>query len=175
MICLICLDDIEKSGVTNCIHHFCFKCLIDYIYSTQNAFCPKCRAPICSVDFDPEFDEQGRDTNYVDDSTCIQNGMELKGEAHKKVSTCMLYEDVSLIPKGKIGITLSKGVIGLHVMNVKPDSDSYKCGLRKGDAILSINNIPFKSHSQAIRCINNCSEHGSQLRFRIVRRPELRV
>jgi S1-C subfamily serine protease len=87
----------------------------------------------------------------------------------------MLYEDVNIIPSGKIGITLSRGVLGLHILNVKPDSDSYRCGLRKGDAILSINNIPFRSHSQAIRCINNCSEHGREIRFRIVRKPDLRV
>ena len=163
MICLICLEEIERSGVTNCIHHFCFKCIMEYMYSTQNSSCPKCRAPIVSVDFDPEFD--GSVTEKEDNNTPVRS-IPSRGS---------MYEDVHLTPSGKIGITLSRGVFGLHILNVKPDSDSYRCGLRKGDAILSINNIPFRSHSQAIRCINNCSEHGREIRFRIVRKPELRV
>ena len=165
MICLICLDEIERSGVTNCIHHFCFKCIMEYMYSTQNSSCPKCRAPIYSVDLDPEFDGSITERRVL---TSVPS-------KPSPGSMCVVCEDVNVIPGGKIGITLSKGVLGLHVLKVNPDSDSYRCGLRKGDAILSINNIPFRSHSQAIRCINNSSEQGKVIRFRIVRKPDLRV
>ena len=52
--CLICLEQMERSAIGSCPHHFCVHCLLETCRRTL--CCPRCQHPITAVHLDAEFD-----------------------------------------------------------------------------------------------------------------------
>ena len=151
MECAICLTNIITSCVGSCNHHFCAECLLKWCKT--NNICPKCKYVIREIKADPEFDYLVYIllNNFDDRSNEMYGGngnYSLFGGLHSKI-TCEII--ISFPPNSTAGITL-KNCDGPGVKITKLDYNGRAriCGLRVGDVIISINNVPCINHKQTI-------------------------
>jgi len=119
------------------MHHFCYPCLFQWC--VKNNSCPTCRQPIFEIKFDVEFDIL----------------------LHGKESSIFRHPNQIKIafPKGKkAGVTLRNNEgPGVQITSLTEKDQFYLAGLRKGNVILFVNNIPCNNHNFAINIINNAS------------------
>ena len=157
MECPICLKIIQESVVTNCVHHFCKNCLEKWVRKKDN--CPKCRSFIYSINNDEEFNLitnnsfKSIDIDFNYPERTYEPIFEMS-ESDSDEEIKFFNLSISQLPFKKIGITL----IGNSYNSVKITKVDYKSvasfvGLKKGDIILSINNIPCISQEQSIKIL----------------------
>lgn len=139
MECPICFEIIENSCVGPCMHHFCYKCLMKWI-SFGGINCPSCKQIIYELKFDKEFDLINNPNNM-----CNQNE-----EYSNKI-----YIDFR---SGKPPGIVIQNLVGLGVKVIKLNNTGacYKSGLKVGDIILKLNNIPCYNNSDSIEIIKSC-------------------
>jgi hypothetical protein len=57
----VCLDTIEKAACGQCLHHFCYECLMATTRTARmqgsEPACPVCRQPLKFINKDPQFDK----------------------------------------------------------------------------------------------------------------------
>lgn len=151
MECLICLDDIKISCAPTCMHHFCYGCIIKWCHTSNQ--CPKCRQPIRSIHLDPEFD------------SLMGSSSETIGDAIAPCPSVII--DLSV--NSNVGITLgnARHSPGVTVERLNTKMQAHKCGLRKGDIILTMNNVPCHEHQSTIKMVNACqiSRHNIACRL----------
>ena len=150
MECPICFKIIQDSVVTNCVHHFCKKCLNQWGRKKDN--CPKCRSFIYSIKNDEEFNSINKESYKLLD---IENLENLDSSESKTDEDINFYNlSISQLPFKKIGLSLSgNSYNSVKISKVEPKGIASFVGLKKGDIILSINNIPSISHEQSIKII----------------------
>ncbi len=156
MDCPICFKNIENSVVTNCIHHYCKECINEWCKKKNN--CPICRSFIYFIKNDKEFDSINEKitkyhNNKDDDSFFEYNPILI--ESKSPTDNIKFYNlPISKLPFHKIGLALSGNSFN-SVKVVKVDSKAMASfvGIKKGDIIISINNIPAISHEQSIKII----------------------
>jgi hypothetical protein len=154
MDCPICFNIIKKSAIGSCTHHFCISCLIKWC-EFGGTKCPTCKLPIIEIRPDKEFDEITE--QYLSDSFDLSDELDLSNN-YEKITVNFKKNDLA-------GVTLennygflnmnSRGP-GVVISKINEYQFCYKCGLRKNDIILFINNIPCSDHKQAVDIINGC-------------------
>lgn len=141
MECSICFELIENSCVGSCMHHYCYKCLIKWI-SFGGIICPSCKQTIYEIKMDKEFDlinNPNNSNNIVEEYT-------------KKIT-------LNFISDQPPGITIQNiNGFGVKIIKLNKKDVCYKSGLREGDIILKLNNIPCYNHNDAIKIIKNSFE-----------------
>ena len=143
MDCPICYEQIKYSCTGGlCLHHFCYPCLFNWcaISAEKNVLiapCPVCRSPIFEIRFDPETD--------------ILSNSE-KDASFKYPNEILIEYCLGRTP----GVILqnNRGP-GVKVSLLTRNSLFYKAGVRKGDIIILINNIPCYDKQQVYYIINN--------------------
>lgn len=160
MECPICFKIIQDSVVTNCVHHFCKKCLNQWGHKKDN--CPKCRSFIYSIKNDEEFNSINKESyKLLDienlenlDSSSLYDPIFSKSESKTDEDINFYNLSISQLPFKKIGLSLSgNSYNSVKISKVEPKGIASFVGLKKGDIILSINNIPSISHKQSIKII----------------------
>ena len=153
MDCPICLNNIKNSALGSCMHHFCFDCIVNWC-EFGGTRCPQCNVSIARICLDKEFDQLNKDAG---------NDINNTNKDHK-YRTPRYNIIVNFSKNNLAGITLennydylgfgSRGP-GVVISNINKNDQCYKSGLRKGNIILFINNIPCMDHKQAIDIVNN--------------------
>ena len=146
MECPICYNIIRNSCIGSCTHHFCLECLIQWC-ENNGTKCPICKTLIKEIRPDIEFNNLNcpNSTNI-----CMDN-------LNNKVV-------VNFSNNEKAGITLENNFMiksnmqspGVRVKKIDQKDNCYKAGLRKGDIILFINNVPCINHKQSVDIIDKC-------------------
>ena len=153
MECPICYNIIINSAIGSCTHHFCKACLIRWC-EFGGTKCPTCNALITHIRVDPEFDQINGTThmnsNYTDQNKVVVN---FEKDDHAGITLENNYSYMGLGERGP-GVIISK---------INEKYKCYKNGLRKGDIVLSINNIPCVNHYQSVDIINNCVMNSTKM------------
>jgi predicted metalloprotease with PDZ domain len=74
-------------------------------------------------------------------------------------------KQILVIPRGEMGITLTEHTKGLQVLNVVSNDDASKAGMKSGDVIISINNIPFTNPAIAVKMIEDAKNECEIIEF----------
>lgn len=74
-------------------------------------------------------------------------------------------KQILVIPRGEMGITLTEHTKGLQVLNVVLNDDASKAGMKSGDIIISINNIPFTNPAIAVKMIEDAKNECEIIEF----------
>ena len=173
--CLICLEQMTQTAVGSCAHHFCVGeaclrskrhacccaslddsdlpriaaagCLLECCRLTPR--CPRCQIPITAVHLDTEFDQLLKLARAGDPTT---------SSSHDDKPNLPNRHVVRLrLPKGaRAGITLKtcRWRFGVAVSAASEEKMAFRCGLRVGDVIVSMNGVPCRTHQQSIEIIN---------------------
>ena len=141
MDCPICFELIENSCIGSCMHHFCYKCLTKWI-SFGGLICPSCKFHIYEIKLDKEFDSLNNPCN-----------------SNKLIEDYTKKLEINFFNNQPPGITICniKG-FGVKVIKLNKKDSCYKSGLREGDIILKLNNIPCYNHNDAITIIKKYFE-----------------
>lgn len=146
MECPICFELIENSCVGSCMHHYCYKCLIKWI-SFGGIICPSCKETIYEIKMDKEFDLINNPNNNIN----------INDEYTRKL--CINF-DSNKPP----GITIQNFKrLGVKIIKLNKNDVCYNSGLREGDVIIKLNNIPCYNHNDAIKIIINSFEKKQKL------------
>lgn len=172
MECPICFKPIQDSVVTNCIHHFCKKCLNEWGRKKDN--CPKCRSFLYSIKNDEEFNyinkelyNLNNDILEKDINTPILPYSESKYSDLQNISLYTL--SLSKLPSKSIGMSVTGDQYNfVKISKVEPKGLAHLVGLKKGDTIISINNIPSISHEQTIKLIELYKHINSDISLEII-------
>ena len=150
MECPICFEIIKNSCVGSCMHHFCYTCLVKWI-SFGGCKCPNCKRFIYEIKFDREFDELNNNTETS-----------LTSEYTKKI---MVYFEDNVPP----GITICPNSgPGVKIVKLNKQDKCYNSGLKVGDIILFLNNVPCNTHADAILIIKDSFERKRELCFELL-------
>lgn len=146
--CSVCLEPIRQSTVGSCTHHFCHSCLLRTLHAGGVA-CPVCKEPIKEVRRDVEFDALLAPADAAD----------------ARADPLAEFTRHLCLPPGKhAGLTLCsrEGTgPGCVVLDVVRRDMAYKCGVRRGDVLISINGEPCTKPSRATELINQLSQTRS--------------
>ena len=183
--CVICLEQMERSAVGSCPHHFCAECLLECCRLTPR--CPRCQTTVRAVHLDAEFDAllklaraaggqeppnpQASSDRPSTDGPALdeaQQSQPPQQPPQQPSPLSSLRSDVSrsryvvrlMLPRGaRAGITLRtcRWRFGVAVSATVDEKMAYRCGLRVGDVIVSMNGVPCTSHEQCIETINRVS------------------
>ena len=141
MECPICFELIENSCVAPCMHHYCYKCLMKWI-SFGGLICPSCKQTIYEIKLDKEFDlinNPNNKNNIIEEYT---RKIYINFESNKPP-----------------GITIGNVTgLGIKILKLNKKDACYNSGLRIGDIIIKLNNIPCYCHNDAIKIIKNSFE-----------------
>ena len=145
MECAICFNIISNSCIGSCTHHFCLTCLIRWCQNNGTA-CPICKTLIREIRPDIEFNKLNCPESP---DLCTDN------IGHKIIVDFSNNENAGITLEnncsfGGLGIR-GPGVI---VTKINQKDKCYQSGLRKGDTIIFINNIPCTDHKQSIDIID---------------------
>lgn len=140
MECPICFNIIENSAIGSCTHHFCLSCIIKWC-EMGGTECPKCKMHISQLRLDREFDQLNNPTSnssipIISNQICINN-------SNISITLRNNYNWRGIGSRGP-GVVITKLV------------EKHKSGLKVGDIIILINNIPCIDHVQSIDIINRC-------------------
>ena len=156
MDCPICHERIQNSCVGGlCMHHFCYPCLFKWCATNVEKKilitpCPVCRSPIFEIRFDTQFD-----------ALCTGE----KSANFKHPNEVLIEHSLDTRP----GITMQNNIgPGVKIMGINNNGQFYKAGIRIGDIVLFINNIPCSNHKQAIYIINNTWKTGLPIKLNIL-------
>jgi len=132
-VCPLCLKAVQQSCVGSCVHHFCHACLLHAVASGCTS-CPECHQHITSIRRDFEFD------------ALLAPNFSEAVNSNTADSLLERYTRYLVLPPGThAGITLScrdsQGP-GCLVTAVVPRDQAYKSGVRAGDILISINQMP---------------------------------
>ena len=183
MECAICFNVIKKSAVALCNHHFCFHCLVRWChYSTV---CPKCKTDITEIKFDPEYDilirelcklnvdidkigndKIGNDEkNNHDDKLLKIDSLNKSSKNNTSITNVVGGGNIKEIVvtfsnHNEVGLTVSNNSNGPGVLisKVFKGGRGERCGLKKGNIILFINNVPCINHVQCINIFKHCMD-----------------
>ena len=156
MECPICYDTIQYSAIGTCTHHFCFKCLLNWVQNNGEK-CPICKTRILSIRRDLEFDK-------------------LIGNNEIELDKLIKTIKINFNKDERAGITLTnnfsknylqKKIPGVKVSNIVKNQNCFKYGVKKGDIILFINNIPCINHEQVIQIIDEAVKSNSFINLSI--------
>ena len=139
MQCPICYEEIIRSCIGSCTHHFCYQCIVRWC-KTKNT-CPICKETINEIRYDSEFD--------ILNNKIVSKTLNLFDENIKILDFskyCNLHGGITLANNPD-----SPGVI---VKRIVKDQIADICGFKIFDTILFINNIPCTSHKQTISIID---------------------
>ena len=171
--CIICLEQIQRSAIGSCPHHFCVGCLLECCRLTPR--CPRCLQPITAIHLDPEFDAllklaRDADTTARAGDVCAPERVEASQQplpppaepssSRSSELAMRRYMVRLMLPRGaRAGITLRncRWRFGVAVAALSEGKMAYRSGLRVGDVIVSMNNVPCRSHAQSIEIINAMS------------------
>lgn len=103
---------------------------------------------ICEIKLDSEFDNINNKF-YIEYN--IDNFCKVNIKFNNNDSPCITLENNS---------SFNRKYPGVRIKNIKSDKKMFESGLRKGDIILFINNIPCLDHSSVINIINYASING---------------
>jgi len=146
MECPICFEIIENSCIGSCMHHYCYKCLIKWI-SFGGIICPSCKQTIYEIKMDKEFD-------------LINNPNNINIVIEQYTRKLNVIFESNKPP----GITIENLTgLGVKIIKLNKKDVCYNSGLRVGDVILKLNNIPCYSHDDAIKVIKNSYEKRQML------------
>ena len=156
--CSICMETIYQAATGSCNHHWCLVCLLQYCGSATHSsaafhnqperpLCPKCREPILGIRADTEYDALliAAGLVRVDDPVLAERRRDA-------AAALALYRVTIHLPQGShAGVTVSKWKHGpgVRVKSVLEADMAYRCGLREGDVIVSINGMPCR-HPDAV-------------------------
>jgi hypothetical protein len=169
MECAICFNIIRKSAVGLCNHHFCFQCLVRWCHFSN--VCPKCKARITEIKFDPEYDilvkelsklnvdiENIGNEKVTNEKVTNENNSFREVIKNQSINTNVMgggniKELVISFNNKEIGITIhnNNDGPGVKITNIDVGGRGQICGLKKGDILLFINNVPCINHIQSIR------------------------
>jgi hypothetical protein len=159
MECPICYDTIKNSAIGTCTHHFCLACLINWCKNGGEK-CPICNTHIETIRKDTEFDKLNNKSDF---------------ELEKSVSVTKITFEKNDV---NAGITLennfskinfNKRLPGVKVIKIIKENKCYKSGLRTGDIILFINNIPCVNHEQVIKIIDSAVKNNATINLVVER------
>ena len=146
MECPICYNIISNSCICSCTHHFCLRCLVRWCEHGGTS-CPVCKLLIREIRPDIEFNKINCPESP---NLCTDNfGYRI----------CIDFSN-----NDKAGITLENNCSfggfgmrgpGVSVSKINQKDKCYKSGIRKGDIILFLNNVPCIDHKQSIDIIDN--------------------
>lgn len=140
--CVVCLEQIERSALGSCPHHFCVACLLECCRLTPR--CPKCSTKIEAVWLDTDFDvllRHARASEPPADALARREACE---------AALRPYVVHLRLPKGACaGVTLRgcPGRPGVAVALALERDMAYRCGLRVGDLLVSMNGAPRHTHA----------------------------
>lgn len=149
MECPICYETINNSCVGSCMHHFCYNCLIKWIY-LGGMKCPLCKKFIYEIKMDKEFDKLINNQDYTE--KFISNT-----EYTKKI--IIYFHDNT--PPG-ITLTTNNGV-GLRILKLNENDKFYNNNFKINDILLFVNNVPCISHREIINIITDAYENKREL------------
>lgn len=151
MICGICLDLINESANGSCNHHFCYKCLLNWLKNKNK--CPKCNNNIYEINFDKEYDDLLNEYKKTNSKILINNINEERIECIEK----KIVIDFNNYKNEDIGITITNNSNGpgVKIEKILYGKVAYKHHLKKGDIIIFINKIPCINHKQSIEILEN--------------------
>ena len=152
MDCPICFNIITNSSIGSCTHHFCTDCLIKWCEFGGNK-CPTCKTVITMIRPDREFDA-------INSPETISISI---GNYGKNISIDFSKNDCAGITLENNESLLQGRGPGVMITKVDERKKCYKNGLRKGDILLFINNIPCIDHKQTINIINECVISSTQM------------
>lgn len=177
--CTICLAPIEKSAVGSCLCHFDHGCLLHAVANGAKA-CPNCRTPIKTIRRDPEFDAllASAATPGGTPTGCAATGCAGTGspsEAHESMMRRYTRE-LRLPPGSHAGITFcgrdGQGP-GCVVTRIERNDQAYRCGVRRGDVIVSINGAPSDEPHKATELIDRLTRTSTHEHVALVLLPGL--
>ena len=161
MSCPICLDKINCSVIGSCTHHFCIKCLIDWCVK-GGEHCPICKTRIETIRRDIEFDH-------------------LNGINEIELEKLVTIIKINFPKDSEAGITLEnnyslynmgKRLPGVKITRINKNKQCFKSGLRYGDILLFINNVPCVNHEQVINIINNAIKSNLHINIILDRKKQ---
>ena len=185
MECAICFNIIRKSAVGLCNHHFCFHCLVRWCHFST--VCPKCKTDITEIKFDPEYDllvkelcKLNVDIDKIGNDD-ISNGKDKDNDSNdkdfkiKSLNNSIRGESsitnvvgggnikeivITFSNNNEVGLTVSNNSNGPGVLisKVFKGGRGEECGLKKGNILLFINNVPCINHVQCINIFKHCMD-----------------
>lgn len=154
--CGICSLPIIRAAIGSCPHKFCAACLLERCRLTP--CCPRCLTKTESVWLDEEFDAavSVARASVSSGSKRVREGERMRTLAH--------YCKRLRVVKGRsFGITgTMTGTLGCVISGLTEKGMAYECGLRVSDVLVSINNIPCRSHTQIIRLLDTLQSNASR-------------
>jgi len=173
MECPICFKPIQDSVVTNCIHHFCKECLKKWCLKKDS--CPICRSFIYFIKNDEEFNNINKELYMLNDNDNLDSSINTPilttSESNNyHLENISLYTlSLSQLPCKNIGMSITGNQYNfVKIYKIEPKGLAHFVGLKKGDIILSINNIPSTSHEQAIKLIEFYKQINSDISLEII-------
>ena len=141
--CCICFHPTENT-VEPCQHRMCKECIVRWSRRTMR--CPMCKA-------------------------CLLSPCPLQTLNTASCNTTIHFDVPS---HSKVGITLCETNRGrVRVKAVQPKDLAHRNGLRKGNIITHINDLPVSSHHAAISIINQAQDHCGSLYFTLAANPSV--
>jgi hypothetical protein len=184
MECAICFNVIKKSCVPNCMHHFCYSCIIKWC-KFGGATCPLCKTFLSELKFDNEFDMVNKHSIKDINNDITKKDLHESDEVLEELIQLALgapllrrivcqsehvlnidFKNLNTHP----GITIKTNIpYGVKIINVNKKDECFKQGLRKNDIIIFINNIPCISHEQTINIIKDMHSKLKNIKCKLLR------
>lgn len=74
-------------------------------------------------------------------------------------------------PVRPLGVTLTDAPGGTRIVRLVRKDEGWRCGLRRGDLVTHVNEIPVQHHSHAVRIVDAAMGCGAPLVLHVRRRP----
>lgn len=184
MECAICFNVMKKSCVPNCMHRFCYSCIIKWC-KFGGTTCPLCKTFLSELKFDNEFDTvniysiKDIDNEIIKKNTyqhdeIIEELLQLAIGAPIIHRITFNTEHVMNIDFKNLnthpGITIKTNFpYGVKIIKINKKDECFKQGLRKNDIIIFINNIPCISHEQTINIIKDMHRKLKNIKCKLLR------
>ena len=162
--CIVCF---EAAGVPlrPCLHRVCIECTTSWM-SKGHATCPMCRGVIL-----------GFDTHAAPEEGGGQGGQgEEEGEgrpllAPPRPSRARMHITIDLPADTHVGVTVCDHPRGVRVQKLVKADRAAVCGLRYGDVITRLNELPVPTHAFAVQIFNDAAQRGESILCEVIRHP----
>lgn len=136
-------------------------CVVCYMYTTNGV--KPCNHRICATCIKKWYKRSG-DIRCP----CCRRTLHSFGEFDSVDSDVI----ISVQGNEHFGITLSHSINGVSIVKCKKSDIAYMSGLRRGMVITHMNDIPVRSHKNAILILESCKENNVNVYVKIYK-PKL--
>lgn len=133
-----------------CLHRVCANCTLSWMQRGHST-CPMCRGTI--LGFDPRPTQQ---PERVESNTPLLHDH--------------MYITIDFTESTHTGVTVCDHPRGVRIKALCKRDRGALCGLRYGDIVSRINNLPITNHAHAVRLFDQSAQSGESVLCEVIRR-----